>query len=374
MLGDGIDQRGSLVAAEKLRFDFSHKAAVSDAELEKIEDICTSYIRQNCPVYSEDVPLTTARQICGVRAVFGETYPDPVRVVSVGIPLPEILDNLADERWRKVSIEFCGGTHVQKTGDIKELVVLEESGIAKGIRRIIAVTSEDAYAAQRAAALFAERLDALGAMALGPDKEQAVKQTQTDLNELAVSALAKARLRARFVKIHKEFLDVQKARQKAESKAALDAVTAYFAAPENAGKRHLVLRLPISSASPKAISDVLNHVKAKEKDKLVYAFAADSADAKGSPGGAEGGEKDEKKVAHGCYVGTTSSGGGGGNKAGAGAGAGIEAAEWASAVSDVLGGKAGGKGATSQGIGREVDKLDEALQVAERWITEKLKL
>ena len=140
VLGDGIDQRGSLVAQEKLRFDFSHKSSISDAELEKIEDISTRYIRQNCTVYAKDVPLATAREIQGLRAVFGETYPDPVRVVSVGVEVEEILKNVKDPQWNTVSIEFCGGTHVQKTGDIKDLVILEESGIAKGIRRIIAIT------------------------------------------------------------------------------------------------------------------------------------------------------------------------------------------------------------------------------------------
>jgi alanyl-tRNA synthetase len=70
---------GSLVAADKLRFDFSHKASISDSDLQKIEDESTSYIRQNCGVYSKDVSLSTAREIEGVRAIFGETYPDPVQ-------------------------------------------------------------------------------------------------------------------------------------------------------------------------------------------------------------------------------------------------------------------------------------------------------
>ena len=77
VLGDGINQKGSLVAQEKLRFDFSHNSAISDADLQKIEDECTRYIRQNCGVFTKDVPLSTAQEITGVRAVFGETYPDP---------------------------------------------------------------------------------------------------------------------------------------------------------------------------------------------------------------------------------------------------------------------------------------------------------
>jgi alanyl-tRNA synthetase len=286
VLGSGVDQRGSLVAAEKLRFDFSHKSNVSDEELEKIEDISTKYIRQNFAVYAKDVPLATAREIEGVRAVFGETYPDPVRVVSVGVEVEELLQNVKDPKWREVSIEFCGGTHVQKTGDIKDLVILEESGIAKGIRRIIAVTGEDAHAVQRLAEEFSARLSVLEKKPSGPGKEQEIKTTQSDLNQLSISAITKSKFRDRFAKIVKQQLDEQKAQQKAESKKALDTVTDFFAHPEHKDTKRLVIRLPIS-ANAKAISEAINHVKTKDKDKTVYLFAADL---------------EEGKVIHGCHV------------------------------------------------------------------------
>ena len=286
ILGDGIDQKGSLVAADRLRFDFSHKSGVSDSDLQKIEDESTSYIRQNCGVYATDVPLAIAREIEGVRAVFGETYPDPVRVVSVGVEVEELLKNIKDPKWRKVSIEFCGGTHVQKTGDIKDLIIIEESGIAKGIRRIIAFTGEDAHRVQREADSFDERLTRLEKMAHGPGKEQEAKTTQMDLNQLTISAITKAKFRDRFAKIHKQVLDEQKAQQKAESKKALDTVTNYFAHPDHKDRKTLVAKLPIS-ANAKAVSDAINHVKSKNKDKTVYLFAADAG---------------EGKVVHGCHV------------------------------------------------------------------------
>lgn len=286
VLGDGVDQRGSLVASEKLRFDFSHKSNISDNDLQKIEDISTKYIRQNCGVYAKDVPLSLAREIEGVRAVFGETYPDPVRVVSVGVEVEELLQNVKDPKWKEVSVEFCGGTHVQKTGDIKDLVILEESGIAKGIRRIVAVTGEDAHAVQRAAEEFAERLSRLEKMTPGQDKEQEVKNTQNDLNQLSISAISKSKLRDRFAKLVKQQLDEQKAHQKAESKKALDTVIDFFDQPENKAKTQLIAKLPIS-ANMKAITEVINHVKAKNKDKTIYLFAAD-------PFGG--------KVIHGCHV------------------------------------------------------------------------
>ena len=285
-LGDGIDQKGSLVAQEKLRFDFSHKAQVSDDQLKQIEEASTGYIRQNCAVYGQDVPLAIAREIRGVRAVFGETYPDPVRVVSVGVEVEEILKNVQDERWRGVSIEFCGGTHVQKTGDIKDLVILEESGIAKGIRRIIAVTGSDAYEVQRVAEEFAERLDKLDKLPLSPTKEQNVKAMSLELNNLSISAVKKSELRTKFAKIHKEVLDAQKAQQKMEVKKAQDTVIYYFKDPKNQEKTTMIAKLPISG-NAKAVSDTINHVKAKMPDKNVYLFAAD---------------KEQGKVIHGCHI------------------------------------------------------------------------
>ena len=288
VLGDGIDQRGSLVAQEKLRFDFSHKSGVSDNDLQKIEDTSTEYIRQNCGVFSKDVPLSTAREITGVRAVFGETYPDPVRVVSVGVEVEQILQNVRDRRWQSVSIEFCGGTHVQKTGDIKDLVILEESGIAKGIRRIIAVTGEDAHEVQRVADEFSTRLDSLEKAHFSQLKEQDVKNAQFDLNKLMVSAIRKSQFRDRMTKIVKAVLEQQKAQQKAESKKALEAVTEYF--KNHGDERAAVVKLPISG-NAKVVGEVIKHVQTKMKDKTVLVIASDGEEA-----GQDG------RVVHGCYI------------------------------------------------------------------------
>lgn len=282
VLGDGIDQKGSLVAPEKLRFDFSHKAGISMEELEKIEDISEKYIHQNCQVYSKDVPLATAREINGLRAVFGETYPDPVRVVSVGVPVEELLSNVKDPKWSDVSIEFCGGTHVKETGVIKELIVIEESGIAKGIRRIVAVTGDEAYSVQRIATEFGERLARLERMPHGHEKEQQIKATTSELNQLSISWITKSKLRDQFAKIVKAHLEEQKALQKADAKKALDAITNYFG--ENKEKTQFVAKVPVT-ANQKAISEAVNHVQKKNKDKTVYLFAVVDG-----------------KVIHGCHV------------------------------------------------------------------------
>ncbi|OJJ63239.1 hypothetical protein ASPSYDRAFT_1169380 [Aspergillus sydowii CBS 593.65] len=341
VLGNGIEQKGSLVSNEKLRFDFSHKSAIADVELAKVEDLSTQYIRRNCLVYSQEVPLAIARKIAGVRAVFGETYPDPVRVVSVGAKLDDILENVEDKRWEDVSIEFCGGTHVQKTGDIKDLVILEESGIAKGIRRIIAVTGEDAHKVQRVAADFEKRLDHMETMPSGPAKEQNAKQIQVELNQLSISAIQKSKFRDRFTQINKKIIEEQKMQQKLESKKAVESITSYFEAPENSAKSWLIAKLPIS-ANARAISESLTYVKTKLADKTVYVLAASI---------------DDGRVAHGCYI----------SKAMSEQGA--SASEWATAVSRAVGGKAGGKGPTSIGNGINPDKVDDAIDLASEYLS-----
>lgn len=286
VLGDEVDQKGSLVAPEKLRFDFSHKSGMTDVEIKKVEDICTNYIRQNSEVFAEDVPLATARQINGVRAVFGETYPDPVRVVSIGVPIESLLDDIKNPEWRRVSIEFCGGTHVDKTGDIKELIILDESGIAKGIRRIMAVTGQTAYDVQRDAELFEAKLAELEKMPFSPQKEQRVKQTQVELNDLSISTLRKVAIRKRFEKVTKDILNEQKAAQKAENEKVLNVIKEHFSKDENLDRKDAIIKIPFDTSS-KAVSEALKHVSSKEKDRTVYLIAKD-----GQTG----------KVSHGCFV------------------------------------------------------------------------
>ncbi|KAI0160812.1 tRNA synthetases class II (A)-domain-containing protein [Xylariaceae sp. FL1272] len=346
VLGDEVNQKGSLVDQDKLRFDFSHKTGVTIPELTKIEKLSNDYIKQNCKIYSKEVDLDLAKKINGVRAVFGETYPNPVRVVSVGIDVDMLLETPENPEWAKVSVEFCGGTHVDQTGIIKDLIVVEESGIAKGIRRIVCFTGEEAHRVQREAAEFAKRLEVLEGMPFGPEKEAEMKQATVDLNTLVISSLTKEELKTRFAKITKSVVDEQKKRQKAETKTALDAVTGYFSKEENKDAKYFVGQLPIS-ANAKAVADVMNHYKSKDKGKTVYLF---------------GGSKAEGAVVHGVYVGTDL------------ASQGVTAEKWAAAVTEVVGGKSGGKEPTRQGQGVNADKIEEAVAIAEKWLAEKLKI
>jgi alanyl-tRNA synthetase len=136
VLGEHVEQRGSLVDAQRLRFDISHPEAITAQELQRVEDLVNAQIRANTPVTTELMTMDAARA-AGAMALFGEKYGDEVRVLTMGT-----------ERF---SVELCGGTHVARTGDIGLLKITAEGGLAAGVRRIEAVTGIHALAAMRRA-------------------------------------------------------------------------------------------------------------------------------------------------------------------------------------------------------------------------------
>ena len=138
VLGDHIAQRGSLVAPDRLRFDFVHPKPITAEELSRIEDIANDVVLENDEVTTRLMAVDDARD-AGARALFGEKYGDEVRVVSMGKTAREHGNNALG--W---SVELCGGTHVRRTGDIGLISVTGESAVASGVRRIEALTGRHA--------------------------------------------------------------------------------------------------------------------------------------------------------------------------------------------------------------------------------------
>jgi alanyl-tRNA synthetase len=126
VLGTHVTQKGSLVAPDRLRFDFSHSAPLTDEERQRVEDLVNERVRKNAATDTAVLAIAEAKQ-AGAIAFFGEKYGDTVRVVTMG-----------------ESKEFCGGTHVARTGDIAFFLITEEAGVAQGVRRIEAVTGAGA--------------------------------------------------------------------------------------------------------------------------------------------------------------------------------------------------------------------------------------
>lgn len=221
-----IDQKGSLVAAERFRFDFNCPRALTDEEILAVEGKVNGAIKAAWPVHTSVLSLAQARSISGLRAVFGETYPDPVRVVSMGPvdSIETILATPSDSKWTDFSIELCGGTHVRTTTEIGSLVVMSESNISKGIRRIVAVTGETAERAVQAAAAIEVRVDTLAeglkeAVAesrVTPSEttlvnlDTAIKAAVKEVDEAQIPAVKKSDLQKRVASLRKEVGDALK--------------------------------------------------------------------------------------------------------------------------------------------------------------------
>jgi len=129
VLGDGVTQQGSVVDDTRLRFDFDHRRAMTREEIEEVERLVNAKVYANLPVNTRALPTEEAKNLPGVRAFFGEKYGDEVRVVEIG-------DGF--------SREFCGGTHLSQTGEIGLFKIVGEEAVAKGVRRLVAVTGRGA--------------------------------------------------------------------------------------------------------------------------------------------------------------------------------------------------------------------------------------
>ncbi len=132
VLGPHVAQKGSLVDADKTRFDFAHDKPMSDQEIRRVESLVNAEILQNSPTRAQVMPIEEAKK-SGAVMLFGEKYGDEVRVLDIGS-----------------SREFCGGTHVQRTGDIGVFKLYAEGGVAAGIRRVEATTGGNALSMMNA--------------------------------------------------------------------------------------------------------------------------------------------------------------------------------------------------------------------------------
>ncbi len=176
VLGKHVSQKGSLVAPDRLRFDFSHFEAVSAEDLERIEDEVNAEIRANAVAQTTEMPLDEAIE-AGALSMAGEDYAEKVRVLKLG----------------DYSMELCGGTHVQRTGDIGLFAIVSESSVAAGVRRIEALTGQGAFEWVRALRRRMGRLS--GLLKGGPeDSEDKLKALMTRARELD-KKLAQARAR-----------------------------------------------------------------------------------------------------------------------------------------------------------------------------------
>ena len=164
VLGDHVEQKGSYVDSERLRFDFTHFSAMTAEEIAKVEDIVNSVILEDMPIVTKEMPIEEARKL-GAMALFGEKYGATVRVVSVG---------------DGYSVEFCGGTHLTQSSQAGQCRIISEAGVASGVRRIEAVTGKACYELMKADRSTIADV----ASTLKVNKDQIVKKSESVLADI----------------------------------------------------------------------------------------------------------------------------------------------------------------------------------------------
>ncbi|KAL0043139.1 hypothetical protein WJX79_010270 [Trebouxia sp. C0005] len=334
VLGDAVHQKGSIVLPDKLRFDFSHNGVIDAQKLGDVEGICRQSVQQEQQIYSKEVSLEEAQKINGLRAVFGEVYPDPVRVVSIGRSVEGLLSNPTADSNRQFSVEFCGGTHLKKTTDAGAFALISEEGIAKGIRRLVAVTGKEAAAAIKEGEGLANQLAAAQKLH-GQQLETEVAALKQTIDPATISAAQKAALRDQLASLQKRVLEGQKKAAAANKQRATQAAVADADKAVTAGQRFGIMRVDVG-LDPKALLEAWNAIQKQHPKLPVIMFSTDEGKGKAL-----------------VYTGVP-----------ADLAKRMPAGEWLKAALDVLGGKGGGKPTNAQGQGPHIHKLSEAMNAA----------
>ncbi|HCX82309.1 MAG: alanine--tRNA ligase [Curvibacter sp. RIFCSPHIGHO2_12_FULL_63_18] len=298
VLGEHVQQKGSLVNAERTRFDFAHNAPVTDAQIRQIETIVNAEVLANAAAQARVMDIESAQKT-GAMMLFGEKYGETVRVLDIGS-----------------SRELCGGTHVQRTGDIGLFKVVGESGVAAGVRRVEAVTGANALA------YLQDLEDTVGAAA-------------------ATLKAPVAELGGRLGQV----LDQMKALEK--EVAALKGKLASAQGDELVGSALdvngvKVLAAKLDGADAKTLRDTMDKLKDKLKTAVIVLGAVDG---------------DKVQIAAGVTNDTTGK---------------VKAGELANFVAAQVGGKGGGKADMAMAGGTEPAKLAGALASVQAWVTAKL--
>eukprot|EP01112_Ceratiomyxa_fruticulosa_P000131 TRINITY_DN1014_c0_g1_i1.p1 TRINITY_DN1014_c0_g1~~TRINITY_DN1014_c0_g1_i1.p1 ORF type:complete len:964 (-),score=273.64 TRINITY_DN1014_c0_g1_i1:91-2982(-) len=346
VLGEGVDQRGSLVDHVKFRFDFSHGKALSAEQLEKVDQIVGDMIAKELHVHAKEVSLALAKKIRGLRAVFGEVYPDPVRVVSIGRSVDELLENPNNDEWSNLSIEFCGGTHLSNTSQADFFHIIQEEALSAGVRRITAVTGQAARDSRRDSLALKERVAKAHSLS-GPALTKETTEIVQQLDKAVIPAADRIYLRGQIEALHEKVRShakAGKANQNEEAQKYADTVLQDLA---------------------KSVS--LYHIgvlPSFDNPALVLAAKAIIEGAPSNPAVLFISPNEEKKVIN--IVAQVKPGSEAALK-------GIKANEWTNVTAQSCGGKGGGKPDVGNGAGKDLSKVNDAITAAENYVKSILK-
>ncbi len=298
VLGSHVQQKGSLVNAERTRFDFAHNAPMSDAQIREVEARVNAEVLANAATQARVLPIAEAQQL-GAMMLFGEKYGDEVRVLDIGS-----------------SRELCGGTHVQRTGDIGLFKVVAETGVAAGVRRIEAVTGDNAL-----------------------DYLQGLEATLHQLG--AALKAAPAELPARLGQLQEQLRSLEKELAAAKGRLASSQGDELMAlAVDVQGVKVLAARL--DGADAKALRETLDKLKDKLKTAAIVLASVDAG---------------KVQLAAGISADCTER---------------LKAGELVNHVARQVGGKGGGKADMAMAGGTDPSGLDAALASVRAWVAERL--
>ncbi|XP_062112959.1 alanine--tRNA ligase [Humulus lupulus] len=336
VLGNHVDQKGSIVLPEKLRFDFSHGKPVDPNDLRRIENIVNEQIEAKLDVFSKEVNLADAKRINSLRAVFGEVYPDPVTVVAIGKKIEDLLADPENDEWSSISAELCGGTHISNTKEAKAFALLSEEGIAKGIRRITAVTTDMASEARELANSLEKEVDD-ASKEEGSSLEKRVASLKNRVDSAPIPAAKKADIRTKIALLQNQVRKAQKKIAEQNLQKAIE-VTIMFA--ENAlsdGKTYCVCNVDVGldvTAVREAVSKVM-----KDKGISAMVFSTDETTNKAVVCAGVPEKGDKAKL--------------------------LEVTDWLTAALEPLKGRCGkGKGGLATGQGTDASHVQEAMSLA----------
>ncbi|XP_075211753.1 alanine--tRNA ligase, cytoplasmic isoform X1 [Lycorma delicatula] len=348
VMGPESDQRGSLVAPDRLRFDFASKVPMTTDQIKELELITREMIKKNEPVYAKQSSLAVAKKINGLRAMFDETYPDPVRVVCIGVPIEELENDPSGPAGLKTSVEFCGGTHLHRSGHIGDFVVASEDSIAKGIRRIVALTGPEATKALKKAELLEREVKEIHEIventknSVSSDLSKKIITLTEEINRALISCCKKDELRNNLRNLKKQLDDKDRLAKAAQAHSVVDEARALTAEKKNAPV--LVAELKADS-NIRALDSAVKHVRSVSPPTAVMFFSVDLS---------------LKKICCLCNVPKNAV-----NK-------GLKANEWVQSVNSLMEGRGGGKAEFAQGSGTNISCLKDAIEKATEFANEKL--
>ncbi len=337
VLGMHVEQKGSLVDDDKLRFDLSHPGAITTDEIGRVEEHVRADIVKDLTVHDDVVPLQDALQIRNLRAVFGEKYPQMIRVVSIGVPVTDLLERPDDPAWDDYSIELCGGTHLAKSGEAGTFTIVHEEAVAKGIRRVVALTGGPGRAAVERGRELLSRAEAL--VSAGPGELAA---GVTELNEAltadAIPAVVRAELRSRLAELQRRVKEQDRERGRERSGEVVE----------------LILEIASAAAGPVAVGS-LEGVEAG-----VLRSAVEAARGRIGEQAILVGSVDGDKVSLVAAVPSSL------------VERGLAAGEWVREAAAAASGRGGGKPDIAQAGARDPSKLPDALEAARRYAEQRL--